>query len=231
MMSGSVLIKSFLTIGLVIGGLVISLSGAAYADEAVTDVRGVSVKERPRPDYDAVGIRAGSFMIFPTASIGETYNDNIYAVDTDTTDDLITTLASSIAVNSNWNRHALNLNAGLSQYLYTDNSDEDNFNWNVGGDARIDILRDTNISLNAGYVQVHEDRGDPNATFAASEPTEYDMTTAGGSFFQRFNRLFGELGATYTKYDYKDNTTLLGAVIDEDDRDRDRVYRVLEVRL
>jgi len=222
-MLGKTFLKSALAVSLLAG-----VSTAVMAAEPITDARNVSVKSRPRPDYDAVGIRAGSFMIFPTASIGETYNDNIYAVDTDTTDDFITTLASSIAVNSNWSRHALNLNAGLSQYLYTDNSDEDNFNWNVGGDARIDILRDTNISLNAGYVQAHEDRGDPNATAAASEPTEYDMTTAGGSFFQRFNRLFGELGATYTKYDYKDNTTLLGAVIDQDDRDRDQYTESLK---
>lgn len=215
MMSGSILIKSFLTIGLVIG-----LSGAAYADEPTTDARGVSVKARARPDYDAAGIRAGSFMVFPTASIGESYNDNIYAVETGETDDFITKLSSSVAVNSNWNRHSLNLNAGLSQILYADNSDEDRFDWNIGTDGRLDILRDTNISANAAYAQLHEDRGEPNSPASAAEPTEYYRTDGGLTFYQGFNRLFAEVAGTYAKLNYKDAPQIGGGVVDQQGRDR-----------
>ncbi|MBI1260831.1 MAG: outer membrane beta-barrel protein [Rhizobiales bacterium] len=223
-MSRHSILKAALTLCVVTG-----VTGAALAEEATTDQRGVSVKERARPDYDAAGIRAGSFMVYPTASVSEIYDDNIYAVDTGETDDFITKLASSVAVNSNWNRHALNLNAGLSQLLYADNTDEDNFNWNIGGSARLDILRDTNVSVNAGFAQAHEDRGSPSSPGLAAEPTEYFTTDAGVTFFQRFNRLFGELGATYMKYDYKDVDAVGGGTINQDQRDRNEYTQSLKL--
>src|SRR3989338_1092748 len=48
---------------------------AGEADTGLTDVRGQSVMERARPGYDAAGIRAGGFMIYPTASVTEAYED------------------------------------------------------------------------------------------------------------------------------------------------------------
>ncbi|MCI0430482.1 MAG: outer membrane beta-barrel protein, partial [Rhodospirillales bacterium] len=41
--------------------------------------RAQSVFERPRPDYDPLGIRAGGFLIYPQVELGEAYNDNIFA--------------------------------------------------------------------------------------------------------------------------------------------------------
>lgn len=222
------------TKSVVVLSLLAGLSGAAFAEDVgsdqrgVTDQRGVSVKERARPDYDAAGIRAGSFMVYPSASLTEAYSDNIYAAKTNKTDDFITTLGAGVAVLSNWNRHSLNLRAGLEQLFYADNADEDNFNWNIGADGRIDILRDTRLSLNGSFAQLHEDRTDPNTPAAASEPTEYYVTSAGASFYQKFNRLFAEVSGTYSKYDYKDVTSLAATVIDQDFRDRDQYTESLK---
>ncbi|MCE9649107.1 MAG: outer membrane beta-barrel protein [Parvibaculum sp.] len=195
-------------------------SGSAFAaDPETTDLRG-SVAERPRPSYDAVGIRAGAFMILPQASVSEKYNDNIYATDTNETDDFITTLGASIAVNSGWSRHALNLNAGVSKDIYADNTGENRLDWNVGANGRLDVTRDTRLSGGASYAQLHEDRGDPNSPAAAAEPTEYDLLSANAAFDQRFNRLTARVSGGYENYDYKDVAATGGGIIDQDDRDR-----------
>jgi len=68
-----------------------------------------TVKSRARPESDAVGIRSGGFMILPTISVSESYNDNILASESNTRDDLITDLEPAIIVKSDWNRHALKL--------------------------------------------------------------------------------------------------------------------------
>lgn len=84
-------------------GIFVASVCGAYAQETDTqlqDVRGQSVMERARPGYDAAGIRAGGFMVYPTASVTESYNDNIYATPANETGDLITTLAAGVAVNS-----------------------------------------------------------------------------------------------------------------------------------
>lgn len=199
--------------------LVVSAGNAFAEDPETTDLRG-SVKDRPRPSYDAIGVHAGAFTVFPRASVSESYSDNIYATDNNEVDDFITTLAGSVAVNSNWSRHALNLNAGVSQYIYADHSGENRLDWNIGADGLIDVTRDTQLHGGLTYSQLHEDRGDPNSPGAADEPTEYTLLDGNAGIDQRFNRLTARLSGGYSKYDYDDVESTAGALIDQDNRDR-----------
>lgn len=201
---------------------------------AVTVLYGgaVSVAEAQqgyREGYGDVGIRAGAFMVMPEASITETYNDNIYATDVGTTDDFITTLAASVAAQSTWSRHALNLNAGVSQLLYADSSDEDRFEWNVGADGRVDITGDTSISGGVTYAVLSEDRDGPNAVANAEEPTEYAIFAVDAQLDHRFNRVTTRLGAGYAEYDYDDVPLIGGGVLAQDSRDYEMFEQLARV--
>ena len=201
----------------------------ASAQEEIVDNRNVGVRDRVRPGYDAAGVRAGGFTVFPEASVTGTYDDNIFAADVGEVDDFITTLAAGVSVQSNWSRHALNLNAGLAQYLYADNSDEDRLDWNVGGNGRVDITRDTNISGGLSYAQLHEDRGAPNAPGLAAEPTEYALFQANAALAHRFNRVTTRVGVGYADYDYDDAPLIGGGVLDQDFRDREEFEQFLRL--
>jgi hypothetical protein len=201
--------------------------GSALADDLnpsaqtdLQDVRGQSVTARPRPGYDAVGIRAGAFMVYPKMDVSERYNDNIYATENQAKSDFITKVSPNIAVNSLWSRHALNLNAGVDQYWYLHNSDEDRFDWHVGADGRLDILRDTNVTGQASYAQLHEDRGLPTSPASASEPTEYKLFDSQVAFNQAFNRITTSLIGTYDNYDYDNVDKIGGGTIDQSFRNR-----------
>jgi len=202
-------------------------SVAALADDTtpssqtpITDVRGQSVRERARPGYDALGIRAGSFLILPKVDLAETYNDNIYATDTNTESDFVTAVSPSISVQSLWSRHALGLNAGLSQYWYGSKTAEDRLDWNFGANGRLDVLRDTNITGSASYRQAHEDRGSANSPTSAAEPVEYHLFDSSLGLFQRFNRVTAQLKGTFDQYDYKNVALIGGGTLNEDSRDR-----------
>jgi len=201
--------------------LVLSAGVSVAAENApeVVDQRG-SVVDRPRPAYDAVGIRAGGFTVFPSATVGGTYDDNIYATDVNEQDDFITTLGAAVAVNSNWSRHALNFSAGVKQFLYSDHTDENHLDWNVGTSGILDVTRNTQLAAGLSYAQLHEDRGDPNAVAAASEPTEYSLFSGNLSGTQRFNRLSVKLGGEFNQYEYDDVDNVAGGIIDQDYRDR-----------
>lgn len=203
-------------------------TSALAADPEMVDQRG-SVVDRPRPGYDAVGIRAGAFMILPQASVSERYNDNIYATDTNETDDFITRLGASVAVNSDWSRHALGLSAGVSKYIYADHTGENRLDWNVGATGALDVTRDTRLDGGVNYSQLHEDRGDPNAPAAAAEPIEYDLLAANANFNQRFNRLTARISGGYDDYDYKDVGAIGGGIIDQDVRDRKEYTEALRL--
>jgi hypothetical protein len=220
----SVFSKALIAVAVLAAGA----TSALAADPEMVDQRG-SVKDRPRPGYDAVGIRAGAFMILPQASVSEKYSDNIYATDANETDDFITRLGAAVAVNSNWSRHALNLNAGVSKYIYADHTGENRLDWNLGANGLLDISRDTRLDGGVVYSQLHEDRGDPNSPAAAAEPIEYDLLTANAGFGQRFNRLTARLSGGYDDYDYKDVGATGGGTLDQDDRDRKEYTEALRL--
>lgn len=198
----------------------------------IVDDRNVSVRERARPGYDAVGVRAGAFTVFPEASVTGSFNDNIYATNANTESDFVTTLGARVSAVSTWSRHALNLRGGVAQHLYADNDDEDRFDWDIGGDGRIDITRDTNIVAGLSYAELTEDRGAPNAAgigFAA-EPTEYSLLQANIGLDHRFNRVTSRIGATYADYDYDDTPAIGGgAPLDQDFRDREEFTQFLRL--
>ena len=210
--------------------------GAAYAadvsntDEGagMSDARG-SVLNRARPGYDAVGIHAGGFTVYPQASVTGEYDDNIYASDTNTKSDFITKLATSVAVNSNWSRHALNFIAGVEKSLFNSHSGENRLDWNVGLNGSLDVTRNTQINGGLSYQKLHEDRGDPNSPGASSEPVPYKLFNATAAIDQRFNRMTAELSGQLDDYNYDNVVSTTGTPIDQDFRDRKEYTEALKL--
>lgn len=209
--------------------VVVMGAGSVSANQLSDTDQRDNVRYKTRPAYDAVGIRAGGFTVFPLASVAGKFDDNIYATDVNETDDFITQLSTAVEVNSNWSRHALNFDAGVSQYIYADNTDENRLDWNVGVDGLVDVTRDTQFRAALAYRQAHEDRSDPSTPAVASEPIEYTLLTGTASLDHRFNRLTARVSGNYSEYDYKDAVSTVGAVIDQDDRDRQQYEEALRL--
>lgn len=205
------------------------LSKTLTAAVAATALYALPISGADAQGYDEGGIRAGAFMVYPEASVTGTYNDNVFAADVGKESDFITTLAASVSVESGWSRHALNLNAGLSQKFYDDNTGDDRFSWNIGGDGRVDITRDTSVSAGLSYTQTHEDRDFPDAVANAAEPTEYSVFQADISLDHRFNRVTTRVGAGYADYDYDDVPLVGGGVLTQDDRDYERFSQFVQL--
>ena len=65
-------------LALVAGAIASLLAYGAHSQEPDPNV---PVTARPRPDFDALGIRAGGFLIFPSVTVDGQYNDNVFATD------------------------------------------------------------------------------------------------------------------------------------------------------
>jgi len=207
---------------MVASAVVIGWTGLAAAQEAQ---RGVSVADRERPDYDPIGIRAGGFIIYPaiTGSVG--FTDNLFKQDTNEQDDFFFAVTPEVAVESQWSRHALNLNAALTTLTHDENESDDVTDYSFGADGRLDVTRDSFATANAGYRLYHEDRGSPDLPAQAAEPTEIEEFAAGLTYTHRFNRLSLRPSFSYLDRDYDDSGLIGGGQINNDDRDRDiKVY-------
>lgn len=217
--------RSKLKMGVAVAALLSSMTGYATAE----DVRGQGVADRARPDYDAMGVRTGSFLLYPSLTVGGSYNDNIYAAESNTESDFVTDVSGQLSLVSTWSRHELILNATADAAFYAENDDENVVDWGVGATGRIDIVRDSSIDLEAAYDHLTEDRGSANATGVQSEPTEYDLLYGLVAINHKFNRVSLRAEGTYSDYDYDNGTLIGGGVSFQDDRDRTEMVGTVQV--
>jgi len=187
-----------------------------------------SVFERARPVYEPLGIRLGSFLAYPSARLGETFDSNVFATTNNTKDDFYTTFSPSIAVRSDWNVHSVALQASSQTKRYISQVSENLTNFAVSGDGRLDILRNIYVRGGAGYQLLHEDRSSPD-TVNGTKPVEYHVTSANLGYVHEAGRLGARVDATVDSYSFNDTTSSTGATIVQ--RDRDRIVYAITPRV
>lgn len=181
--------------------------------------RGVSVGQRPRPDFDPLGVRVGGFLLYPHIGLAERYDDNIFSDEDGEQDDFIAVVNPTAELRSDWNNHALNFIASVELGMYASSDDENYEDFAVAADGRVDILRSTFVTAGLSYAGLHEDRGSPDDV-NGTEPTEFDALSPVVGFSHQFGRFVLNLDGTLNRLDFDDVATT-GAAINNDDRDRD----------
>ncbi|HBM89316.1 MAG TPA: hypothetical protein DD437_12285, partial [Rhodobiaceae bacterium] len=131
----------------------IAISSPALAEDdfpAIADQRGTHVLDRERPEFDAVGIRAGSFMLYPELELGVTYDDNVFGTQNNTDSDIYYGVSPSVSIESDFGRHELNFNGYTDSRFYSSDTSEDRFDWGVAADGIVDVSQFTQIQANVG---------------------------------------------------------------------------------
>jgi hypothetical protein len=198
-----------------------AMAGAADAQSAYDRDHNVSVQQRAETAQAPLGIGLGGFLLFPQVDLGVEMNDNIFAAETNETDDTIFHAGASARLASQWSRHALNFFGGVSSRTFSDNGDDDAVDWRLGADGRLDVLRETYIRGNAGFGHTTESRFSGNGPAALAEPIEFDFVDAGAEIVRNVNRIRASLGFNYGSFDYDDGRLVGGAAFDQDFRDND----------
>ena len=155
-------------------------------------------------EYDPLGIRAGAFIIKPELNLGMEYTDNVYATEKAERSDWITTLAPKIEVSSDWARHFLGINVGLESGIYSTESDENYVDGHIKLDSRLDFLRESFLTGQAGFERVHEARGEPDSDQAWSEPATYYRSSLSTAYYHGRGKLSAMVGGGIVRLDYLD---------------------------
>ena len=156
-------------------------SGAAFAQSApvlpaqaadasvdmFTRNRNTAVQQRQRPDYEARGLRAGAFTVYPKVDWAVEYNDNVYAASTNEQSDTVIKIRPELAVESNWSQNSLNAYVRGSVNRYVDLKTENTDEYGFGVSGRIDVTRLSRLSAGADYADTYEPRTAPNAPAGA----------------------------------------------------------------
>jgi len=157
--------------------------------DSATPGRGLSgtVRARPRPDYDAIGIPVGSLRLYPQIDLGADYDSNIYRTDTDEQSGLLMRARPAVLLTSDWSQHALKVSAEAEWGVYTNNPRENYFDTGLRAAGRIDIRRGLHMETGLGFAHLHEARGSVDGD-GGSEPIQFNRWTAQAGVAARTGR-------------------------------------------
>lgn len=161
----------------------------------------VTIADRPREDFDPLGIRAGSFFIFPSISLSGAYDSNAFATNDDEDSDVGGILAPRIDVNSDWSRHALNFSAGAVGAAWAEYSENNYLDAYAATTGRLDVTRADIATGTLRVDRLHEDRDDPD---------ESGTTTIGTSDRGNLNRYYRGLADVQYRHNFARFFTLVG---------------------
>jgi hypothetical protein len=162
--------------------------------------------------YEPLGIRAGSFLIFPSLTLTEQYDDNVFADPHDTKDDFVTIVQPRVQAQSNWSRHSLNVSAGGNIGFHVNETDNDYQDAFIQSAGRLDITRDNYLNGTVNLARVHQGRDDPENDPNRQDTTEIYQYGTTLSYTHVFNRLNVTVNGGVARDDY--------APSDESDRDQ-----------
>lgn len=176
-----------------------------------------------RTGFEPIGVRMGSFVLFPEISATLSRDDNIFTTNGNEKSDTLLHIKPSASLNSNWGRHGANI------YLDTDIVRHDKFDNEDWADVKLDangwldIQSSGKLKGQAKVASLHEDRYSPNNEFGL-EPMDFSLKSILLGYEHRMNRLTATISYSRADYNFDDVNSLdaFGAirVIDGDDRDR-----------
>lgn len=171
--------------------------------------------------YDPVGIKIGTFILFPEAELGGFYTDNALS-SASAVSDVATDLRGSARLVSNWSRHALELRGSLAAQAYDEYGSEDTNVRDAEVRGRIDFTRRTNLQAGATYGVSQESRSGIDANRSGPR-ADIVSESAAIAVNHRFNRLSLQLRGSVSSSEFSE--TELAS-----NRDRDTLQTEQAVR-
>ncbi len=151
-----------------------------YGSEA-----GVTVPSRQRPEYDPLGVRAGSFIIRPEVTQGFGYNDNATGT-THPKGSIVSETEASVGANSDWGRNSLGGLLTVDSLNYLAQSEQSQTNWTASGGGTYEFGRDI-LALAYSHQSLHESSNSINNT-ALNVPLPYTLNDFRASYTTQFGR-------------------------------------------
>lgn len=190
--------------------------------DPVRDNRATTRLFRLEP-YDPVGIRIGSFVMFPELELNGDWTSNVFK-SPGAQSDIAFGFKPSARLVSNWTRHALEFRASGGLSFFSDNSTEDDRSYTLESRGRADITRRTNVEAIVSRDRSLESRSalDANAVGSRASVT---IDRAEAALNHKFNRLSVQFRGSVSDTAYG-GTSNLGLISSNADRDYTQTQEV-----
>lgn len=181
-----------------------------------------------RADSNELGTSIGAFTLYPQLDLSVGYDDNVFATAAPTTPSSFVLVRPSVDLRSEWLNHSLHFLAAGGFGFYQSAPTQNFQNYTVQVDGKLDIRNDIYATGLVAFRRSTEALGTPNVSFAQA-PIVVDSVPVELGYYQRFNRLFYQLGASATKYWYYDYSTITSTGLPGYSRNRTEYEEKLRV--
>lgn len=195
------------------------LAGQAAAqtrDNYFARDRNISVRERARPGYQALGMPLGAFIAYPRVELGIQNNSNIYATASNAKDDTIGLINPVLEVESRWSRNSLSAFVRGASRQYVSTTAENTTDWQLGGKGQLD-LGDSTLALGGDYGYLANPRtasvGTGVGVSFPVHPVEYYGSHINADLAHTFNRLKVEGTVNYSSAQFVNAKNAAGAIV------------------
>lgn len=196
--------------------LVLLFSGDALAQSVQPPPGPV---DRRRPEYDPVGGRIGSFMLYPSADVRLEYNDNVLANASGNDGDFLGTVRGNARLTSLWERHKLELSGFISQTNHAELTTEDRAEGGLRAEGALDATRRARLNGYVAFDALAENRTDIASITASRSPVRFTRLTGGLGYNHDFDPVVLGLDLFANRLDFQDAVTRTGEPLDQDFRD------------
>lgn len=193
------------------------------------------IAQRPLPlavddPYAALGLREGSFLLYPAVEISGGYSSNPQSAPGGS-GSWMYVVAPELRVQSDWSRHSLTANiVGTYNGYSGDMTPSLNRPYlDATVDGRIDVLRNTQVLLEGRYLVSTDNPGSPNLQAGLAKLPIYNTVGATLGLQQEFNRLQVTVKGTVDRSTYANSVLTDGEVASNDDRNFDQYGGTLRV--
>jgi hypothetical protein len=173
----------------------------------------------PGDPYAPVGIRTGSFDIFPAVELIGGYSTNP-GQESNGKGASLYTVAPELRAQSNWSRHELKAELRGSYTGFSPDETPTLSRPNLNGrvDGRIDVTRDTRIDLGGRVLVSTDNPSSPNLQAGLAKLPVYATFGGSAGLGQRFNRFDVSIKGDAERTAYQDSELTDGSTASNEDR-------------
>lgn len=185
----------------------------------------LDVRQRVRDEFTPVGIRLGSFQLFPSVAIGAGYDSNLFANPTDRKGAPLVQFEPSVSARSDFAKGEIQLDASSRLTRFPGNSDADETSYRFSAAGRYTVAPSTDLETGAQREQLIERRDSSGRPDGIVTPITFLQSQVYARLRRGDARFRGLANVDYTVFDFRSTRTLspTGAIIDvvnQDARDQ-----------
>ncbi len=177
--------------------------------------------DRKPVEFQPVGLRLGGFVLDSGIELAFENSNNIFYLNQAEIGDSVIHVRPWFNLSSDWSRHELKFSFFADLGRFGEFDKQDYKDWTARLDGRIDVKRGSHLNYKVFGMHLHEDRSSPDDVDSV-RPTEFSYRGIDVGYSHTFNRLTTALNYDRADSDYKNNVSLPGSIIDNQDRDRTR---------